>query len=267
LVLTTTQVTQALFGSRRACQQRLARLRSLELVDCFTTPRSPRGGSGQAHWTLGRLGLDLHAAARQEPPTTPKAAKARMARLAERPTLGHLLGVNGFFTALAQHARHRPGTRLTRWWSERTTTRMFPGVFADGHGLWRENGRVTGFFLEFDVGGESLTVLVNKLGGYEQLAADGGPVYPVLFSLHSRAREANLHATLASHPRRVPVATTVRPTPDPSGPVWALVGQPLDRRLRLADLPSDHGRDTNRNPNWVDGHLTADIATHGDDNH
>jgi hypothetical protein len=46
----------------------------------------------------------------------------------------------------------------------------------------------------------------------------------------------------------------------PSGPVWTLVGHDGAGRLRLADLPSDHGPESRRNPNWVDGHLATDIT-------
>jgi protein involved in plasmid replication-relaxation len=260
LVLTTSQITQALFGSPRACQQRLARLRRLELADRFTPPRSPHGGSVQAHWTLGRLGLDLHAAARGDPTTTPRAAKTRVARLAERPSLPHLLGVNGFFSALLGRARQHTSTTLTRWWSEPVSSHMFPGVFPDGHGLWREAGATVGFFLEFDTGTEALAVLVDKLGGYEQLARDQGPIYPVLFSLHSHRREANLHAALGGRQWLVPVATAVRPTPDPSAAVWAVVGAGTANRARLTDLPSDNGPNHRRNPNWTDATRTADIT-------
>jgi hypothetical protein len=259
-VLTTSQITQALFGSLRACQQRLARLHSLELVDRFTLPRPPTGGSVEWHWTLGRLGLDLHAAARQEPITTPRAAKTRVARLAERPSLAHLLGVNGFFTALLARARTRPGAGLTRWWPESVASQTFHAVFPDGHGIWREDGRTVGFFLEFDTGAEALPVLSGKLGGYEQLARDHGPVYPVLFCLHSHRREANLHAAFSGRVGQAPVATAVRPLPDPSAAVWALVGTGTANRVRLADLPTDHGPNHQHNPNWIDGVLAADIS-------
>ncbi|HEY7224677.1 MAG TPA: replication-relaxation family protein [Micromonosporaceae bacterium] len=260
LVLTTGQIDHALFGALRACQRRLAHLRGLELVDRFTLPRPRSGGSVQGHWALGRLGLDWHAAAREEPPATARAARLRLARLAHRPTLAHLLGVNSFFTALMGVARNRPDTALVRWWSEPTATRLFTAVFPDGHGLWHENGRTVGFFLEYDTGTENLPRLVDKLGGYEQLAADGGPVYPVLFSLHSPARETNLHTALAGRLGRVPVATTTRPTPDPSAAVWAPVGGDPARRLRLADLPSDHGPRSRRNATWPDGQLTDDTG-------
>jgi len=133
-------------------------------------------------------------------------------------------------------------------------------VFPDGHGLWRENGHTVGFFLEYDTGSENLPRLIDKLGGYEQLAADGGPVYPVLFSLHSRARETNLHAALDGRRGRVPIATTTRPTADPSAPVWAIAGRDTGPRLRLADLPSDHGHRSRRNPTWSDAQLTDGVT-------
>lgn len=261
LVLTTPQVTAALFGSPRACQQRLRVLHRLELVDRITWRRDrATGGSKPAHWALGRLGLDHQAGANQTRPTSVPAARAWLARVAKRPDLAHLLGVNDFFTTLLAQACRRRGRALARWWSEPTTARLFPGVFPDGHGLWHEHGTVTGFFLEYDTGTEELARLVGKLAAYERLAADHGPRYPVLISLHSSEREINLHNELRRLNLRVPVATTARPTPDPAGPVWLPAGHAETERVRLSELDSYHGPDHPRNPNWVDGRLATDIA-------
>lgn len=188
-------------------------------------------------------------------------ARQRLAYLAESPTLVHLLGVNGFFTDLMAHARTHSDTRLQRWWSEPETARRFVGIQPDGHGLWRDGNRLVGFFLEYDTGTEDLPRLIEKLAAYERLARGGGPAYPVLFSLHSPERERHLHDALGDVASRCPIATTVRrggadtATSAPSAPVWAVVGQPSQTRLRLADLPNDHGPDHPRNPNWQDGQL------------
>jgi hypothetical protein len=138
--------TDALFSALRSCQRRLAHLKDLELLDSFGTPRDrERGGSGQPRWVLGRLGLDFHAAEREERMTPPAKAKAYTARLSRRPSLSHLLGVNGFFTALLGHARRDPDLRLVQWWSERTIASWFPFVCPDGLGLWHAGDDVAFF--------------------------------------------------------------------------------------------------------------------------
>jgi hypothetical protein len=116
-----------------------------------------------------------------------------------------------------------------------------------------------GLFLEYDTGTEDLTRLVRKLSAYDQLAADGGPTYPVLFWLHSPAREAHLHEVLARrrHAGPVPAATAVRGQLSPADAVWSLHGH---TRRMLADLPSDHGDpDSVYNPNLRDPDLDQEL--------
>jgi hypothetical protein len=263
-VLTTTQIAGALFSSLRMCQHRLRQLDALELVDRFGRPRSRRhGGSRPAHWTLGRLGLDLHAAAEGAAFTSARVARQTVAALAESPRLEHLLGVNGFFTDLLAHARTDPDAALVRWWSEREATRRFAGVFPDGHGLWRRGGRLVGFFLEHDTGTEDLPRLLAKLAAYERLARTGGPTYPVLFWLHSPIREANLHRLLAGTASLCPVATAARgpDRPGPAGPAWTLLGSP-GPRLYLHQLPADQA-DLPDSGDWRRDYTTGDPAVSG----
>jgi hypothetical protein len=273
LVLTTTQISRALFSSTRMCQHRLHQLHGLELLDRFTPPRNRRqGGSAPIRWTLGRLGLDLHAAGRRGTFTSSRAARQRLAHIAESPTLTHLLGVNGFFTDLLAHTRTHSQTQLTRWWSEHEAARRFVGIHPDGHGLWRDDSRLIGFFLEYDTGTEDLPRVVEKLAAYERLARGGGPSYPVLFSLHSGARETHLHHALDGVGSRCPIATTVRDAgtdaaaTTPAEAVWAVVGHDPRQRRQLSELDSDHGPDHPRNPNWHAGRL-ADDATVADTDH
>lgn len=264
-VLTTTQIATALFSSLRMCQHRLHQLQSLDLIDRINLPRNRRhGGSPPGHWALGRLGHDLHADD-DAPPVSARTASHRLGRHARSPTLAHLIGTNGFFTDLLGHARTHPHTALLRWWSEHQAARRFAGIRPDriqpdGHGLWHHHNRVVGFWLEYDRGSENLPRLVQKLGHYDRLARSGGPTYPVLFSLDSPTREANLHQALAGTASRCPIATTARhgAAHGPAGPVWALVGHGTTDRVHLHDLDSDHGPDDPRNPNWVDGQLTLD---------
>nr|WP_244311584.1 replication-relaxation family protein [Micromonospora taraxaci] len=70
--------------------------------------------------------------------------------------------VNGFFTALAGHARTHPGSELTRWWpagrcqqtgafaepDDDVAARAYtPRSRPDGHGIWVEGDRRLPFFL------------------------------------------------------------------------------------------------------------------------
>ncbi len=244
-VLTTTQITAAFFTSPVTAAHRLAKLRALGLVDRFHRTL-PRGGFGPWHWVLGPLGAEITAAARDEAPPTAPALRRRHARLADSSHLAHLLGTNQFFIDLHTHARHSGGTtQLLLWWSEADSAKQFRHpIRADGHALWREAGTTMGLFLEYDTAGaENLARLVKKLDNYDLLASDGGPAYPVLFWLHSHARETHLQQILADRrPGLVPVATGVHtPGTTPAGRVWQLAGDPQPRRRRLAELPSRHG--------------------------
>jgi hypothetical protein len=162
-----------------------------------------------------------------------------------------LVGVNGFFTALAGHARTHPGSELERWWSAGRCQQM--GAFAsddadvtertytpksrpDGYGVWAENGRRTAFFLEYDTGTERpLSRLVDKIDGYVDLARTFRQVWPVLFWLPSPIRERRLHEALTSAGVRYPVATAVHDEGDPADAVWWLHRR-LGQRLRLTEL-------------------------------
>jgi hypothetical protein len=258
-VLTTSQITTAFFTNITTASHRLAKLRALGVIDRFHHPH-PGGGFGPWHWVLGPLGAALAAAARDTTPPTPRQLAQRHARLANSSQLRHRLGANQFFIDLHAHARQHPATRLVRWWSERDTGRRYSQrIQPDGHALWRDGDTITGLFLEYDNGTEDLGRLVRKLAGYDQLAADGGPTYPVLFWLHSTAREHHLHTALAERrpPGPVPAASAVRGEHHPAGAVWTLDGR---SRQRLVALPYDHGDpDSMYNPNLHDPDLDQEL--------
>jgi hypothetical protein len=164
--------------------------------------------------------------------------------------LEHLLASNHVFITLLAHARGHPGTRLARWWSARTTAAGYGGrIKPDGHGVWTDGERTVGWFLELDRGTEALPRVAGKMAAYRRLHAEGGPDYPVLFVLPSRAREQNLHRKLADTPEpTLTVATTSPEAGDnPAGPVWRVVGNGR-HRLDLAELPSGHGQPGPFNP-------------------
>ncbi len=248
-VLTTDQISDALFPNLDTAQHRLVKLVALELLERFR-PLREGGGSFPFRYTIGRLGAEFVAARRgEEPPRRDRLVAARR-RLATSPTLEHTLDTNGFFVAPLAHARAHPDSGLLRWWSgERCSqwhalaTGLRPQMVSDGHGVWAEEQRAVGFYLEHDTGTESLTRLLDKLRRYELFAAEGGPGYPVLFWLHSSAREHRLHTLIAGErDLRVPVATAARdrlPAPsDPADGIWMLHGNPGAAQLRRrADLP------------------------------
>ena len=260
LVLTTDQIHRLHYRALRTCQIRLHELYTLGLLDRFRFARL-YGGSEPWHWVLGLHGARFQAGATGRPAPTLRAHRDQVVRLTARPRLPHLLATNEFFVRLAFTARIDQRVRLDRWWSERTTTAKFLRIRPDAHGLWTARGRTVGWFLETDMGTEPLTRVIAKLQAYEQLAASGGPAYPVLFWLPNADRESHLQQALRQRLPEVPVATATHEV-DPADAVWL----PIDgwQRMALPDLPTDHGLNTAGNPNWIDGHLDlsnqADLA-------
>lgn len=233
---TTDQIAALAFGSLGRARNRLALLHQRGLLDRFRHYQRP--GSQSWRWTLAPLGAALLAAARGQPDPRPSAVRAATARLATSPALDHRLAVNGFFVALAAHARHHPNVRLARWWNE-TRCRDAAGnlVRPDGHGLWHVDGRAVPFWVEVDLGTEPLQRLADKLTrGYAQLVGTRRG-YPVLFWLPGPARETHLRTLLARTelPDGLVVATATPSHGQPAESVWHLHGHP--GRLALADLP------------------------------
>jgi hypothetical protein len=244
--LTTEQITAALWTSPWTCRNRLYALRRLGFIDRFI-PVKPRP-ERIVHWVPGVLSARYVALGGEGRPPSPKALRERQDTMVSNQQLGHLDGINQFFIDLLVHARTHPGARLARWWSSATiSSAIGRRVRPDGHGVWREDGREVGFFLEHDNSGiEPHSVLLGKLGPYRRLRRDGGPDYPVLFWLPSTTRENNLHHRLADlNWSGLTIATAARDNPavarsGPAGRVWRLAGNGR-HRLRLADLPSDPG--------------------------
>jgi len=245
-VLTTDQIADALFPNLDTAQHRLVKLTGFDVVD-RSRPLREGGGSYHYRYTIGRLGAEYVAALRGEDPPRADRLTQQRRRLLTSPTLEHTLGANGFFVALLRHARHHPESALTRWWSPEQCSRfgafgltVLAAVMPDGHGIWADRDRAAAFFLEHDTGSESLTRLADKLARYDEFVRRGGPPHPVLFWLHSSAREHRLHAKLSQVRPIVPVATAARDqraSNDPAGAVWSLHGG-SGRRLRLAQLPA-----------------------------
>lgn len=242
-VLSTEQIATAAYSSRKRALNRLGELYQRDILDRFR--HYVRPGSQSWRWTLGPVGAGLLASSAGKPMPRPSAVRDATARLVLSPTLAHLLGINGFFTALLGHARTRgdDGAALARWWSEAQATAECGGAARpDGGGIWQEHGATVPFWLEWDTGTERpLSRVAAKLTGYGHLAGTQAG-HPVLFWFPNALRETHFHAHLARHaaPTGVIVATASSDYADtsggPAGAVWSVAGQP--GRVRLADLPA-----------------------------
>lgn len=255
-VLTTPQIVEALFGSVSFAQRRLLRLLELGVVARFR-PQKPDGGSFPYHWVLDQAGAEVVAAQRGQPIPRPGVARARRLHLTARANLNHLLGANGFFTALAAHQRTHPGTELVELWPASRYTephslyemgddldmslRLGAQIRPDGSGVWADRDRAVWFLLEHDTGTEPLGTLISKIVRYWALIRAKRRPFAVVFDLGTARREHNLRTRLADEYGLLdlPVATSSRDLRAatglcPAGPVWwALAHQD---RLRLVDL-------------------------------
>ncbi|GAB3161344.1 hypothetical protein GCM10027290_68230 [Micromonospora sonneratiae] len=239
---TTDQLVDLAFGSVGRARNRLNTLHARDILDRFRHYQRP--GSQAWRWTLGPVGAAIIAAGRDEALPRPAAVRDATARLAMSPTLAHLVTVNGFFVALTGHARTHPGARLVRWWNEaRCRDACGNLVRPDGHGVWADSGQAVPFWVEADLGTETLGRVVGKLTGYAALPPRRA--FPVLFWLPTAARETNLQAHLrrAGVPDGVTVVTAAADhaaaSGGPAGPVWRVVGHP--DRVSLAGLPTPTG--------------------------
>lgn len=244
-VLSTEHIAALAFDHVQTARNRLNILAHRQVLDRFRDCVRP--GSQSWRWTLGWIGA-AYIAARDNQPTPRRTTVAERAnRLSSNPRLGHLLGVNGFFVDLATYARHTPGARLGRWWSERQC-REVAGDLAhpDGYGEFTDDGRTASFWLELDNATEHAGRVAEKLDGYAALHRAAGLHHAVLFRMHTARQEATLQQRLRTHPTitrdGLLVATTHgEHTSGPAGPVWLVPGHPV--RLRLVDLPTPDTRD------------------------
>ncbi|GGK36567.1 hypothetical protein GCM10010124_31540 [Pilimelia terevasa] len=246
-ILSTEQITQALFPSLRSAQVRLRLLTRIGAVTRFVLPMADTTSSSY-RYTLGPLGALLHPTAWQDP-DNPAAKPARTHlerrnRIVRSPRLGHLLGVNTFFTALYGHARTCPDAALQRWWSEQHATSVYsprsPKLRPDAYGVWTHHGQLTEFFLEYDTGTEGLPRVLAKLGAYEDLAHETGVARTLLLYVPDTRRRGRLTAALHGEPLLTPVAVAAH-TAAPHEAVWHLPGH--TKPLALHELPSTHPDD------------------------
>jgi protein involved in plasmid replication-relaxation len=235
-VFTTEQVAALGFDHVHTARNRLTVLQRRGILARFRDGLRP--GSQQWRWTLDLVGATYLAARHDRPTPKPAAVRHRINRLATNPNLAHLLGINGFFVALAAHARYHPCTALNTWWSERTC-RQVTGELArpDGHGVWSQDDATLGFWLEWDTGTEPMHRVVSKVDGYASLHRATRLDHTVLYWLNTPGREASLQARLVKHPAVTSGALSIATAcgdANPAGPIWLPVGQP--NRVGLADL-------------------------------
>ncbi|MFF5985946.1 replication-relaxation family protein [Prauserella flavalba] len=211
--LTSTQIVDLAFPSRRAANLRLQRLYQWRVVDRF----QPYIGKGRApmFYVLDITGA--HALAHEDgiDPVELKFRPDRSIGIAYAHRLAHLHGVNSFFTPLIAHARAHEQLSVTAWWSEARCGRHFGDIVRpDAYGRWREDDREIEWFLEWDTGRYQLARFTAKLPGYAKLATTTRIITPLLACFATARREAHARRLLAEHtsglprPGDLPVATT-----------------------------------------------------------
>lgn len=240
-VLTSAHICDVGFSNQRVAERRMQQLYRLRLVDRVRPIWRP--GSSPYHWLLDEAGAAVLAAERGIEVSELSWNRRRvLASVMGGQRLAHLVGVNGFFTALIRSARTSGGQqRLAKWWSERRCIAEWGKlVEPDGFGVWTDGSQAVTFLLEFDCGTERPgSRLAAKLPGYAKLAAADTTRWWLLFRFPGPQREANMRRALAD--AAVPVATAVlAPGETPAGPIWLPLTLPSSApRLRLGALASE----------------------------
>ncbi|MEU1900603.1 replication-relaxation family protein [Nocardiopsis dassonvillei] len=228
--LTTDQIARLLFSSYSTAKQRLATLYRLRAMDRFRPWIAQ--GSAPWHYVLDLPGAEILAAEADQTVAEFGYRRGRALTLAYRSSLTHTVGVNDVFVALAAHTRDHDA-RLRWWTAAQCQARWGDIVRPDAAGRWSEGEQVTGFYLEYDTGTESLRRLVDKLDAYAELTRVTTHRGIVLFWLPSAKREANVRHRILRPP--VPAATAVHGS-HPADAVWALLDDPTGQRFRLSEL-------------------------------
>ncbi|GCE02194.1 replication-relaxation family protein [Embleya hyalina] len=252
-LLTTHQIAELAFDSPVTARHRMQQLEQMQAVDRFR-PRADRG-SYPSHFVLSPAGAAVVAvdAELETKPAIRRARRDRELGLKSPSRLRHLLGVNGFHTALQAHARTHPDTAVERWLSEREMPEQ--GLYSqrvrpDAVLTWREGPSQSTLALEYDTGTERLARLVDKTDRYAALLSldprtpDGWeadelfghqrPIVVFVFTTTHRATQAR--AALERTSTTAPIATGVwTPGTSPAEALW-LPLHTRPPRLRLARL-------------------------------
>ncbi len=130
-VLTTNQIADVGFNGQRRARMRLGELYALDVLDRFRPGRW--AASAPYHWVLGPLGAALVAAEAGRDIGDVAWRRRLIYELAASQRLEHLVGSNGFFSALLRAERTGGNCALTECWCERRCAREWGGVVgADG---------------------------------------------------------------------------------------------------------------------------------------
>jgi len=207
------------FDDLNTAQHRLTTLYKLRLVDRFQ-PLDHRYASLPYHYVLDQLGAMVVAAERGEDPDTSRWRADKALAIGKSQRLRHLVGVNGFFSALVTESRRRDDCYLSLWWSECHCASQFDRIAQpDGLGVWEEAGDRVVFCLECDRSTETLERLEKKLKSYEDLQVASGLAYWICFSFGHPCREAGARRVLTREPpsrwRRPPWGRHSCPTRPP----------------------------------------------------
>jgi len=232
-VLSTSQIQDLGFPGTRITERRLRTLYLLRAVDRVRLP-----GQFEYLWMLHNSGAEVIAAEREIDVDQLGWTHDRVLRMIlHGQRRDHLLGVNGFFTALLRTAERSGGrSALSEWWPERRCIEAWGRwVKPDAFGEWTEGGATTRFLLEYDCGTESGPRLLAKLPGYERLAiaTRGAAAWWLLFRFHSERRERSVRPTLANATAMSNLATaSLVPGASPADRVWAPLRSEARRTLR-----------------------------------
>ncbi|MBW4717349.1 replication-relaxation family protein [Saccharothrix obliqua] len=250
-VLTSHQITALAFPSFRSGRQRLRELHGWGVVDRFRPLVAT--GTAPMHYVLAPAGATVLAAENGVDVKDFGYRHERAFGIAHSLRLAHTVGVNEWFTALVDRARHPlPGedVALTAWWSETRCARHFGDmVKPDGYGRWRADDRQVEWFLEYDLGTESLPKVAGKITGYAALAQATGITTPLLVWLLTAQREANARKLIhrvwldLDTPGQVPIATAAADLldpqairPSPADEVWLPLNTAGSTRRSLSGL-------------------------------
>jgi hypothetical protein len=233
-VFTTDQLAEMFFDNINTAQHRLTSLYQLRLVDRFQ-PLDRRYVSQPYHYVLDQLGAMVVAAEQDHDPDKTHWRQEKALAIGRSQRLGHLVGTNGFFSALLGEGRHREDRALSLWWSERYCASNFNEIARpDGLGVWEERDARVTFCLEYDRSTETLERLEKKLKYYEDLQIASGSTYWILFCFGHPRRESGARRVLAE--ATVPVATAaLGRTQRPHEAIWVPIGYD-GCRMRLAEL-------------------------------
>ncbi|MGW5789251.1 replication-relaxation family protein [Saccharopolyspora sp. NPDC003752] len=250
-VLTATQITACAFPSFRSGRQRLRELFQWSVLDRFQPAIAL--GTAPMHYVLGPAGAAVLAGEHGLDVKDLGYRRDRTMSIAHHQRLAHTVGISEWFTTLIARTHHHPEETLHAWWSEVRCARHFGDlVRPDAYGRWHTPTGEAEFFLEFDLGTETVPRVARKIHGYAHLANATAITTPVLVWLPTSRREVTvrrqLHRTWRDldQPCLVPVATAaadhLNPDtshPSPAEPVWAPLTATRDEaRYPLHDLAS-----------------------------